>query len=227
MTEVAIARSPSQARRAVLRRRIRLIVLVTIAYNLVEGVVSIVAGAAASSMALVGFGLDSFVEVLSAVAVAWQFSRSDPERYEQVTLRVIAVAFFALAGWVALGAGLSLAGVWEADVSPVGIGIALLSVIVMPALSWWERRTGIELGSATAVADSRQTLLCAALSVAVLIGLVANALWGWDWADAVAALVIAAFAVREGREAWHGDTCATPIGRIIEGGDERSELDAA
>lgn len=203
-------------RREVLQRRIRLIVAITITYNLVEGVASLLAGATASSAALVGFGLDSFVEVLSAVAVAWQFSRSDPERYEQATLRVIAMAFFALAAWVTLSSVLSLTGLWDAEPSPLGIVIALLSVIIMPLLSWWERRTGLELGSATAVADSRQTLLCAGLSVAVLVGLVANALVGWAWADAVAALVIAVFAVREGQEAWRGDTCAMPVGMILE-----------
>jgi len=218
VTTAAAALTPE--RRDVLRRRVRLVVMVTIAYNLIEGVVSLAAGASASSAALIAFGLDSFVEVLSAVAVAWQFSRADPERYERATLRVIAFAFFALAAWVTVNALLTLGGVWDAEPSPLGILIATLSVVIMPALSWWERRTGLELGSATAVADSRQTLLCAALSVAVLVGLVANALVGWSWADPVAALVIAAFAVREGREAWHGDTCNSAVAMVITGDEE-------
>lgn len=201
--------SLDDARRSRLRARVRLIVMITITYNILEGIISIAAGSAASSAALIGFGLDSFVEVLSAVAVAWQFTRSNPERYERATLRVIAIAFFALAAWVTVNAVLGLLGVWTAEESPVGILIALASVIVMPTLAMWERRTGRELGSATVVADSHQTMLCAALSVAVLAGLLLNTLFGWTWADPVAALVIAGFAVREGREAWKGDACGT------------------
>lgn len=197
------------ARRSRLRARVRLIVTITISYNILEGLLSVAAGSAASSAALIGFGLDSFVEVLSAVAIAWQFTRSDPERYERVTLRVIAVAFFALAAWVTLNAVLGLLGIWTAEHSPLGIAIALASIVVMPSLALWERRTGRELGSATVVADSHQTLLCAGLSVAVLAGLLLNSLFGWTWADPLAALVIAAFAVREGREAWKGDACGT------------------
>lgn len=212
----------TDARRDVLRRRIRWIVAGTIAYNAVEAVVAISAGAAASSAALIGFGLDSVVEVLSAAAVAWQFTRKDPERWERPTLRVIAVSFFLLAAYVAVNAGLSLAGVFRPEHSTVGLVLTALSVAIMPLLSLAEYRTGKELGSATAVADSRQTLICAALSVAVLLGLALNSLLGWWWADSVAALVIVVFAVREGLEAWKGDTCATPVGMILEG-DEHEE----
>lgn len=207
-------------RRARLQRAVRWIVAATITWNVVEAIVALAAGAGASSIALLGFGLDSVIEVLSAAAVAWQFSRPDPERWERPTLRVIAVAFFALAASATVGAVLALAGVVRAEPSPVGILLAALSVVVMPVLSAIEYRTGRALGSATVVADSRQTLLCAALSLAVLVGLVLNALAGWWWADAVAALVIAAFAVREGAEAWRGDACATPVGMLLEGDDE-------
>ena len=100
--------------------------------------------------------------------------------------------------------------------SNVGIVLAAVSVVVMPFLSVLERRTGRELGSATVVADSKQTLICSLLSAAVLLGLVANAAFGWTWADALAALVIGAFAIREGIEAWNGDTCATAIGELME-----------
>jgi len=196
----------------VLRRRIRWIVAFTIGWNLIEGVVALIAGGAASSAALIGFGLDSFVEVLSAAAVAWQFAARDPETREKTALRIIAVAFFALAAYVSVDAVLSLTGVREPDHSVVGIVLTALSLVVMPFLSWAERRAGRELGSASAVADSKQTLLCAYLSAAVLIGLLANALLGWAWADSVAALVIAVFAVREGIEAWRGDACTTPVG---------------
>lgn len=208
----AIATDP--ARIAVLRRRIRWIVAFTIAYNVLEGVIALIAGGAASSAALVGFGLDSFVEVLSAAAVAWQFSSPDPESRERTALRVIAFAFFALAAYVTVDAVLSLTGLREPEHSPVGIVIAAVSLAVMPFVSWLERRAGRELGSASAVADSKQTLLCAWLSAAVLLGLLANSLFGWAWADAIAALVIAGFAVKEGIEAWRGDACTTPVGML-------------
>ncbi|MGO4103940.1 cation diffusion facilitator family transporter [Leifsonia sp. YAF41] len=209
----------SQARKELLHRRIRWIVAFTIGYNLIEAVVSVVAGSMASSAALIGFGLDSLVEVLSAAAVAWQFSRADPEKYEKGTLRVIAFAFFALAAYVSVSAVLSLAGAIEPQHSTLGIIITAVSVVVMPFLSWFERRTGRELGSATAIADSKQTLLCTYLSAAVLVGLVLNSTLGWSWADPIAALVIAVFAIREGIEAWKGDTCATPVGMLLEDGE--------
>ncbi|MDO7883234.1 cation transporter [Salinibacterium soli] len=213
----------ADSRREALRRRIRLIVAGTIAYNAIEAVVAISAGATASSAALIGFGLDSVVEVLSAAAVAWQFTRREPERWERPTLRVIAVSFFLLAAYVAVSAVLALAGVTRAEHSAVGLVLTAVSVAVMPLLSLAEYRTGRELGSATAVADSRQTLICAALSVAVLVGLALNTLLGWWWADSVAALVIVVFAVREGIEAWRGDSCATSVGMILEGDHEHDD----
>jgi divalent metal cation (Fe/Co/Zn/Cd) transporter len=203
-------------RRDVLQRRIRWIVTATIGYNLLEAIVAIVAGSVASSAALIGFGLDSTIEVLSAAAVAWQFTRRDPERWETGTLRVIAVAFFALAAYVTTTSVLALVGQADVEHSTLGIVITALSVIVMPFLSLAERRAGCELGSATAVADSKQTLICTYLSAAVLIGLILNSLFGWWWADAVAGLVIAAFAIREGTEAWRGDACATSVGMLVE-----------
>ncbi|WP_261166981.1 cation transporter [Microbacterium sp. Marseille-Q6965] len=207
-------------RRWLLQRRIRWIVAATILYNLVEAVVALAAGAAASSAALIGFGLDSTIEVLSAAAVAWQFTRRDPERWERGTLRVIAVAFFALAAYVSASSVLALASRLDAEHSTVGIALTALSVVVMPFLSFAERRAGRELGSATAVADSKQTLLCAYLSAAVLAGLVLNSALGWWRADAIAGLVIAAFAVREGLEAWRGDACATSVGMLMEEEDD-------
>ncbi len=207
-------------RRHTLQRRIRWIVTATIGYNVIEAVVAIAAGTAASSAALIGFGLDSTVEVLSAAAVAWQFTRRDPERWEQGTLRVIAVAFFALALYVTASSILALAGGAAVAHSPAGIAITALSVAIMPLLSLAERRAGRELGSATAVADSKQTLICTYLSGAVLMGLVLNGLFGWWWADAIAGLVIAAFAVREGVEAWRGDACATSVGMLLDADGE-------
>lgn len=192
-------------RRAVLHRRVRRIVATTITYNVLEAAVAIGAGAVASSAALLGFGLDSVVEVLSAVAVAWQFSRRDPERWDALTARLVAVAFFLLAAYVTVESVLTLTGAQRVEHSTVGIGIAVLSLVTMPALAWLERRTGRELGSASVVADSRQLLVCMQLSGTVLVGLLANSLLHWQWADSVAALVVAALAVREGVEAWRGE----------------------
>ncbi len=204
--------APSLQRTEVLRRRIRIVVAITIAWNVIEAVIALLAGGAASSAALIGFGLDSVVEVLSAAAVAWQFASPRPELREKLALRVIAVSFFGLAAYVTVDALLSLTGLREPGHSPVGIGLAALSLIVMPFLSWFERRTGRELGSASAVADSKQTLICTYLSAALLAGLLLNSLFGWAWADSAAALVIAAFAIREGIEAWRGDACcAAPV----------------
>ena len=214
----------TEARHGVLRRRIRWIVTATIAYNVIEAVIAVTSGLVASSAALVAFGFDSVIEVLSAAAIAWQFTRRDPERWEAPTLRVIAVSFYLLAGSVTVGAVLSLSGVFRPDHSTVGIVLTAVSVLIMPVLSVAELRTGRELGSSTAIADSRQTLICAALSVAVLGGLLLNSLWGLWWADAVAALIIAIFAVREGTEAWRGDTCATPIGMILEADEDHHHV---
>ena len=207
-------------RRSTLQRRIRLIVAITIGYNLVEAIVALSAGVGASSIALIGFGLDSTIEVLSAAAVAWQFTRRDPDRWEKGTLRVIAVAFFALAVYVGIASGAALLSGAAPEHSSVGIVLTAVSLAVMPFLSVLERRAGTELGSATAVADSKQTLICSYLSAAVLFGLVLNSLLGWWWADSIASLVIVVFAIREGLEAWKGDACATSIGMILEGDDE-------
>ncbi|MET4098137.1 divalent metal cation (Fe/Co/Zn/Cd) transporter [Agrococcus sp. UYP10] len=195
----------SAERRSRLHRRVKLIVGFTITYNVLEAVVAIWAGTAASSAALIGFGLDSIVEVASAATVAWQFTRKQPERYERITVRIIAIAFFALAAYVTIDAALTLAGVEEVDESPLGIGIAALSLLVMPALAWFEFRTGRELGSKSVQADAKQLLLCIYLSGTVLIGLLLNTLFGWMWADSVAALIVAALAIREGIEAWRGE----------------------
>ncbi|SNU02247.1 Cation efflux family protein [Ruaniaceae bacterium KH17] len=210
----------SPTRKAVLQRRIRIVVGITITWNVIEAAVALTAGKIASSAALIGFGLDSIVEVLSAAAVAWQFTSPFPEKRERIALRVIAVSFFALAAYVTVEALLSLFGLREPEHSTVGIVLAALSLAVMPFLSWFERRTGRELGSASAVADSKQTLICSYLSAALLVGLVLNSWLGWAWADSVAALVIAGFAVREGIEAWRGDACRAVPASVLTG--ERS-----
>jgi divalent metal cation (Fe/Co/Zn/Cd) transporter len=205
---------PAPARRAVLARRIRWFVAATIIYNVVEAVVALAAGAEASSSALVGFGLDSVIEVASAAAVAWQFAGRDPEARERTALRVIAFSFFGLALFVTVDAVRSLLGGGEAEHSAVGLVLAAVSLAVMPLLSYGQRRTGRELGSRSAVADSKQTLLCSYLSAVLLVGLALNSLFGWSWADPAAALVIATVAVREGRQAWRGDSCCSPASAL-------------
>ena len=214
-----------QARRVVLARRIRWFVAGTIAYNIVEAGVAISAGTVASSAALIGFGLDSLVEVASAAAVAWQFAAPDPETREKTALRIIAVSFFALAAYVTLDAVRALFGVGEARPSTVGLVLAAVSLLIMPFLSYGQRRAGRELGSRSAVADSKQTLLCTYLSAVLLVGLGLNTAFGWSWADPVAALVIAAVAVKEGREAWQGDTCCTPTLSVSAEVSVAAELD--
>ncbi len=199
--------APVRPRREVLTRRIRLLVATTITYNVIEAVVALSEGTRVSSSALIGFGLDSVIEVSSAAAVAWQFSAKDPETREKAALRFIAFSFFVLAAYVSVDAVRSLLGFGEPRPSIIGIVLAAASLAVMPLLSLAQRRAGRELGSVSAVADSKQTLLCTYLSAALLVGLVLNAVIGWSWADPVAALVIAAVAVREGRNAWRGDPC--------------------
>jgi divalent metal cation (Fe/Co/Zn/Cd) transporter len=202
-------------RRAVLQRRIRWVVALTITYNVVEAAVALWAGRVSSSSALIAFGLDSVVEVLSAAAVAWQFAARDPEDRERTALRFIAVSFFGLALFVTVDAVRALLGASTPEHSTVGIVLAAVSLAVMPGLSWFERRAGRELGSSSAVADSKQTLLCAYLSAVLLIGLVLSGTLGWTWADPLAALVIAGFALREGLEAWRGDACPTPVSALL------------
>lgn len=209
-----LALRPSPARQAVLDRRIRRFVAATITYNVIEAVVALAAGSRASSTALIGFGLDSIVEVSSAAAVAWQFAGRNPEAREKKALRVIAFSFFGLAAVVTVDAARSLSGGGEAEHSSVGLVLAAVSLAVMPLLSYGQRRTGRELGSRSAVADSKQTLLCTYLSAVLLVGLGLNSMFGWSWADPIAGLVIAGVAVREGIEAWRGDTCCNPVAAL-------------
>ncbi|MBA0047310.1 cation transporter [Mycobacteroides sp. LB1] len=197
-------------RRDVLGGRIRLFVAATITYNVIEAVVALTEGSRVSSTALIGFGLDSVIEVSSAAAVAWQFNAKNPETREKAALRVIAFSFFALAAYVTVESIRSLTGFGEARHSTIGIVLAAVSLAVMPVLSWAQRRAGRELGSLSAVADSKQTLLCTYLSAVLLVGLLVNTLFGWSWADPIAALVIAAIAVREGMNAWKGESCCAP-----------------
>lgn len=199
---------PDQRRR--LGRRAQLLAATSVGYNVVEAVIAISAGLVAGSVALVGFGLDSVVEVSSGLIILWQFRHRLPETRERRALRLLALSFFALAGYVAFESIRALISGSEPDPAPVGIALAVASLIVMPFLSWAQRRTGRALGSNAVVADGTQTLLCTYLSAVLLLGLVLNATLGWSWADPLAGLVIAGVAVREGVEAWQGRGCCAP-----------------
>jgi divalent metal cation (Fe/Co/Zn/Cd) transporter len=208
MTTVDTAQTAS--RTGALRRRAVLLAWFTVTWNAIEAVVALAAGAAADSSALVGFGLDSTIEVSSALVVLWHLGAHRPDDRERTALRLIAVSFFALAVWVATNATLDLARQHEPDTSAVGIALAVASLIVMPALAIAKQRTGRAMGTATVVADSAQTWLCTSLSAVLLVGLGANAWLDWWWADPVAGLAIAAVAAREGISVWRGDHCGNP-----------------
>ena len=195
------------AERSRLGRRAQLLAGASVAYNSAEAVIAITAGAVAGSAALVGFGLDSVVEVSSGLVILWQFRHVLPQSREQQALRAIALSFFALAAYVAQDSVRALLGGDDPDTSRVGIALAATSLVVMPFLSWAQRRTGRALHSNAVVADSTQTLLCTYLSAVLLGGLVLNATLGWGWADPVAGLLIAAVAAKEGRDAWRGKGC--------------------
>jgi divalent metal cation (Fe/Co/Zn/Cd) transporter len=211
-----------------LRLRVRRLVATKVAYNVVEAIVAISAGSLASSSALIGFGLDGVIEVISSLAIAWQFAggRNHSDR-ERPALRFIALSFFGLAAFVSFDAIRTLADGSAPKHSTAGIVLAIVSLIVMPGLATLQRRTGRELGSASVVADSRQTLICAALSAVLLVGLATNSVFGWTWADPLAALAIAAVALREGIRAWRGDTCCTPASAMFANDDVGACVDDA
>lgn len=187
-------------------RRARLLAWLTVAWNVVEAVVAIIAGAAANSIALVSFGLDSTVEVMSALVIVWQL-QGLPEDRERRALRLVAISFFTLATYVVVQSVYDLVSRSEPDTTVVGIVVAIASLVVMPLLARAKRRNGKAMASGAVVADSNQTQLCAYLSAILLGGLVLNATVGWWWADPLAAIGIAVLAFSEGREAWRGETC--------------------
>jgi divalent metal cation (Fe/Co/Zn/Cd) transporter len=201
--------TPTEGPNIDLRRRGLLLEYLTIGWNVVEAIVAIGAGLAASSIALIGFGFDSTIEVAAASVVVWQFRAEqrgaiDEER-EQRALRMIALTFFLLAGYVTFEALRTLVTQETPDSSIVGIVLAALSLVAMPTLAWFKRKTALQMGSRTLLADSAETFLCAWLSAILLGGLVLNSTLGWWWADPIAALGIAYLAIREGVEAWKGD----------------------
>lgn len=183
----------------------------TVAWNVTEGVVAIVAAALAGSRALLGFGLDSGVESLSAAVLIWRLlaERRNPSRAEQVEHRavlLIGITFLLLAAFVGFESVRSLVTGAEPESSPVGIGLTAVSLVVMPMLARRKREVGRAMGSRAVEVDSHQTWACVYLSVVVLIGLLLNTLFGWWWADPIAALVVVVFLVREGREALQAES---------------------
>lgn len=194
-------------------RRGQWLTWMTIGYNSIEAVVALLAGARAGSVALVGFGLDSVIEVSASGGALWRLRHdADPrtrERAERSALRIIGVSFLALAAWVAYDATRALLAREAPHVSPIGIALASLSVVVMPLLARAKRRVAAQLASSALTAEARQTDICMYLSIMLLAGLALNAWFGWWWADPVAALVMVPLIAYEGREALAGRTvCA-------------------
>jgi divalent metal cation (Fe/Co/Zn/Cd) transporter len=209
---ILIAGSPriSDAQRARLQRRARRLAWGGNLWHIAEFAIALGAGIAAGSIALVGFGIDSLVEVLAGGVVVWLFTgrRLHSETAERRAQQLIAISFFVLAAYVAIESIRTLAGGQHPDASWVGIGLAAVTAPTMPLLARAKRRVGRSLGSAATISEGSQNMICAYLSIALLIGLGANALLGWWWADPTAALVIAAIAAREGVESWHGEGCS-------------------
>jgi divalent metal cation (Fe/Co/Zn/Cd) transporter len=190
-------------------RRAKLLAWSAIGWHAVEAAIAIAAGLAASSIALVGFGFDSLIESFAGFALLWRFAsrRADSDSAERTAQKLIAVSFFVLAAYIAVEAARTLIGAREPDASWVGIGLAAVTAPTMPLLARAKGRVGRRLGSSATVSEGAQNLVCGYLSVALLLGLSANALLGWWWADPAAALVIAGVAVREGWASWRGDAC--------------------
>lgn len=204
----AVATAPAEVE-ALTRRGLRLAQL-TVGYNVVEGVVAVAAGLAAGLVSVVGFGVDSGIESVAGVLVALRLAArlrdgaADEDR-ERRALRAVAVTFFALAAYVVVEGVRALAVGEAPDRSPLAIGVLLASVVVMPVLAAAKRRVGLRLGDDLVLADAAETRICVLLSISTLAGLALHAVTGAAWLDPVAGFVIAAFAVHEGREAWHGE----------------------
>ena len=182
----------------------------SIAWMMIEAGVAVTAGIIAGSLALTSFGFDSVIELVSATLVLRRLQAEltggrANEQAERRVLRIIAVTFFVLAAYVVIGSVVDLASQARPERSPVGIGLTVSSLLVMPLLGWRKRRVGASLRSQLVLADAAETIVCAALAATTLLGLVLFAALGWWWADPVAALAVAYFAVREGREAWNGE----------------------
>ena len=190
-------------------RKARWLTWLSLGWHGVEAAVAVAAGVVAGSIALVGFGADSLIEAAAGLVVLWLVSadRLSSHRHERRAQQLIATSFLLLAVYVFIESARDLTAGHQPEASWVGVGLAAVTLVAMPPLAAAKRRVGRALGSSAAVSESRQTMLCAYLSAALLIGLLANALAGSWWADPIVALVIGAVALREAREAWRGDSC--------------------
>jgi divalent metal cation (Fe/Co/Zn/Cd) transporter len=208
-SEIHVSESLASSGRTQLISRARLLARLGIAWHVVEAAVAITAGAVAGSVALIGFGGDSLIESAAGLILLWRFadSRSASEAAERHAQRMIGLSFYVLAAYIAVEGARSLAGGHHPDVSYVGIGLSVVTLATMPPLAAAKARVGERLGSSATHSEGRQNLLCAYLSAGLLVGLGANALFGWWWADPATALLIAGVAVYEGREAWRGEAC--------------------
>ena len=212
---------PETAERERLVRRAKALAWLGVGWHGVEAAIAVGAGIAAGSIALVGFGADSLVEAFAGLIVLWRFASAratsvDAERRAQ---QLIAISFYMIAAYVGVEATRSLAVADQPDVSWVGIGLSAFTLATMPPLATAKARVADPLGSSATKSESRQTMLCAYLSAALLVGLGLNAFAGWWWADPITALLIAAVAVKEGRDAWRGDACCTALPLDAAGGD--------
>ena len=200
---------PHPAERQRLERRVRLLAVGGIAYHFLEFAIALGAGLAADSIALIGFGADSLIEAFAGFVVLWLFTgaRGRSATAERLAQQLIAASFFVLAAYVAIESVRTLAGGHHPETSWVGIGLAAFTAVTMPLCARAKRRVGHQLGSSATVKEASQTTLCAYLSVALLVGLLLNAVAGLWWADPAAALVISFVAVKEGRESWRGEGC--------------------
>lgn len=203
-------------------RRAKFLARLGLVWHGIEAAVAIGAGAAAGSIALVGFGADSLVEAVAGVIVLWRFatSRASSESAELRAQKLIGMSFFVIAVYVSFEAVRTLVGGDHPEVSYVGIVLSLATLATMPPLAVAKARVGEQLGSSATKSEGRQNMLCAYLSGALLIGLGANAVAGWWWADPGSALVIAAVALNEGREAWRGESCCVESGQLGECADD-------
>lgn len=192
-----------------LARRAKLLSWASLAYMAVEGIVAVVAGIVAGSIALIGFGLDSAIEGFASVVIVWRFTgwRTLSHRAEETAQKLVAVQFFILAPYVAFESVRTLINGSHPDVSVVGIALAASSLVVMPYLGRAKQRIGSRMGSSATASEGKQNLLCAYLAAALLVGLLGNALFGAWWLDPLVGLLIAGLAVHEGRESWRGDAC--------------------
>jgi divalent metal cation (Fe/Co/Zn/Cd) transporter len=205
---VAMNHIVHSASRATDARKGRRLEYFTLGWNLIEAVMGIGAGVIAGSIALIGFGVDSIIESLSGASLLWRLqSHEADEKREQLALKLVGISFFVLAAYVAADAVKTLVQREAPHASIVGVCLAAVSIVVMPLLARAKRRVAARLNSRALVADSRQTDLCAYLSGILFVGLILNALFGWWWADSIAAILMVPIIMREGIEAFKGDVC--------------------